>query len=117
MFLKHLRETEKKTKRVHWAEEQLEQAREAASEPPSEMIVACAAYLYLCASSSFHPTYRGALKEGFRVHAAALDSALTDAVSMGWIGQSEDGTAFWKEAGKPDSCPLVVLSKLHPRWK
>jgi hypothetical protein len=116
MFLKHMREEEKKANRVRWAAGQLRDAQEAASVPPGATIVACAAYLCECASFAKHPTYGDALKSGYKLHASALEAALTDAVALQWIAQTSKGSAYWLEAGKRDDCPLYLLAKMHPKF-
>ncbi len=117
MFGKHVRKVEEARRRVHWAEEQLRQAKAALSGEPSDRLIACAAYLYWCASGATVPSFYDAATNGFMVTGAALSMALNDALAYKWIGQQEDGSLYWRDAGSTEDCPIETLAKMHPKFK
>lgn len=61
------------------------------AEEPSERLVECGAYLYEAAMRGNAPSFHDAARRGYRVHAAALHSALQDALALGEVVQSSDG--------------------------
>ena len=84
---------------------------------PSERLIACAAYLYCCASGATVPSFYDAASSGFMVTGAALSTALKDALAYKWIGQQEDGSLYWRDAGLTPDCPIETLAKMHPKFK
>lgn len=59
--------------------------------PPSARLIECGAYLYEAAMRGLVPTFHDAARRGYQVHAAALHSALQDALALGELTQDSEG--------------------------
>lgn len=82
---------------------------------PSPRIIAVAAYIHDCASATLIPDYHDASARGYMVTGAALSTGLNDAIAFKWIGKTPQGELYWRDEGLTESCPLVILAKMHPK--
>lgn len=81
------------------AEELLSSARKAREDAaalttealPPLGLVECCAYLWDCSVREVAPTYHDACIQGFRVHAAALQSVINDAVTLRMVTPMGEG--------------------------
>lgn len=87
-----LRELERKAAKMKEESELLTSRIEGLrlSDPPDNLC-ACAAYLWGCSEREVAPSYQDAHTQGYRVHAAALQSVINDAVSSGQVRALPEG--------------------------
>lgn len=82
--------------------------------PPTAL--ALAAYLSHCADLGLVPSYAHSLTVSgdkgrpYRIHAAALPSALRDAIALGWVGVQPDGALYTRDGAAP-------MHALEEAWK